>query len=210
MLVIVAVFVTRSRGESDDGDEDTDVESAKGLQKSGSKNKRAQPSKGNVLMSPEVEPYRLPLTRPLVDPRALPAVTHMQVAPFTPQNFMTLPTQATAIDEVPFPYEDIHHLNRYRNIMPNDRTRVRLAVVGKDPTTEYINANFVTGASGDPNTYIATQGPKPETAYDFWRMVWEQRTHVIIMTTGLVEGNVNKCHQYWPSENDENGTRREG
>ncbi len=37
---------------------------------------------------------------------------------------------------------------------------------------------------------------------DFWRMVWEQRSSVIIMTTGLEERGLVKCARYWPDHTD--------
>lgn len=45
-------------------------------------------------------------------------------------------------------------------------------------------------------------GPLPSTVPDFWRMVWEQRSSVIVMLTRLEEGDRIKCHCYWPREKD--------
>lgn len=37
--------------------------------------------------------------------------------------------------------------------------------------------------------YILTQGPIAATLGDFWLMVWEQKSTVIVMLTKEVEGN---------------------
>lgn len=97
-------------------------------------------------------------------------------------------------------------LNRYKNILPNPRTRVPLQlpayVNGADPAdanpATFINANFVNSV-GDVR-YIATQGPKEETYDHFWRMVWEHNSQLIVMATGLEEGGRIKCSRYWPEE----------
>jgi len=52
--------------------------------------------------------------------------------------------------------------------------------------------------SGIVNRYIAAQGPLPVTMADFWLMVWEQRSSLIVMLTTESERGRVKCHQYWP------------
>ena len=61
--------------------------------------------------------------------------------------------------------------NRYGNILPFDKWRVRLTPTSDGPHTDYINASFV-DSYNQSNGYIATQGPVPNSFVDFWRMVW--------------------------------------
>uniref|UniRef100_UPI00398F682C tyrosine-protein phosphatase non-receptor type 13 n=1 Tax=Pristiophorus japonicus TaxID=55135 RepID=UPI00398F682C len=90
--------------------------------------------------------------------------------------------------------KDNRRKNRYKNILPYDGTRVLL---GKEHG--YINASFIRiPVDKKVCTYIACQGPLPHTLADFWQMVWEQESNVIVMMTLEVEGGKVKCQRYWP------------
>lgn len=39
----------------------------------------------------------------------------------------------------------------------------------------------------NPQEFIATQGPLPQTVGDFWRLVWEQQSRTLVMLTNCVE-----------------------
>ncbi|XP_042265580.1 tyrosine-protein phosphatase non-receptor type 7-like isoform X1 [Thunnus maccoyii] len=88
--------------------------------------------------------------------------------------------------------------DRYKTILPNPESRVILRSpeeeVGPD---RYINANYIRGYRGASRAYIATQGPMLHTVGDFWDMVWQERSSIIVMVTRLKENN-EKCELYWP------------
>ncbi|XP_032883782.1 receptor-type tyrosine-protein phosphatase C [Amblyraja radiata] len=88
--------------------------------------------------------------------------------------------------------------NRYVDILPYDHNRVQLSTVTGEHGSDYINASFIDGFN-EPRKYIAAQGPKEETADDFWKMVWEQKVTVVVMVTRCEEGKRPKCTQYWPT-----------
>ncbi|XP_067329107.1 tyrosine-protein phosphatase non-receptor type 11-like isoform X1 [Anolis sagrei] len=98
--------------------------------------------------------------------------------------------------------------NRYKNILPFDTTRVALREVDESlPGSDYINANYIRNIAEDGQSsehskvYIATQGCLQTTVNDFWAMVYQENTHVIVMTTKEVERGRNKCFHYWPDKN---------
>ncbi|XP_052863198.1 serine-rich adhesin for platelets [Anopheles cruzii] len=109
--------------------------------------------------------------------------------------FKEIPNVTARADEVPEGCED---KNRYANVVPLPETRVNLKRLNDDEKTEYINANFVKGPKDGVNYYIACQAPMENTINDFWRMVWEQNSKVIIMATDLSENGVEKCAEYLP------------
>ncbi|CAF1495863.1 unnamed protein product, partial [Didymodactylos carnosus] len=119
-------------------------------------------------------------------------------------------------------YSEVKNIgkNRYRDVIPGDDTRVVLLPDELDKD-DFINANYVTGYKQE-KAYIFAQGilslynisyalitlpmmkkvcPLESTAKDFWRMIWQQKSGVIAMTTNVKEGGIPKCFQYWPLEN---------
>ncbi|PSN53142.1 hypothetical protein C0J52_06280 [Blattella germanica] len=86
--------------------------------------------------------------------------------------------------------------NRYKDILPFDNSRVILSEYAGVPGSDYINANYIKGASGSP-AYIACQGPLPHTVNDFWRMVVECEVQVIVMACNEEEAGKHKCENYW-------------
>ncbi|KAL7156023.1 hypothetical protein ABFS83_03G115200 [Erythranthe nasuta] len=92
--------------------------------------------------------------------------------------------------------------NRYDNVIPYDNNRVILNQ-HKDyrpSPSGYINASFIKASEG-VSQFIATQGPLPHTAGDFWEMVMQYHCPAIVMLTRLVENNHTvKCGDYFQAE----------
>ncbi|XP_060546474.1 receptor-type tyrosine-protein phosphatase delta isoform X29 [Pantherophis guttatus] len=89
--------------------------------------------------------------------------------------------------------------NRLVNIMPYESTRICLQPIRGVEGSDYINASFIDGYR-QQKAYVATQGPLAETTEDFWRMLWEHNSTIVVMLTKLREMGREKCHQYWPAE----------
>jgi len=92
------------------------------------------------------------------------------------------------------------HKNRYRDVLPigfdgESSTRVRLSPIRGLEGSDFINANVMRLGS---KSYISCQAPMPHTIADFWRMIWEQQSTVIVMLTKLIENDRVKAHSYWP------------
>ncbi|KAG0278689.1 hypothetical protein BGZ96_002279 [Linnemannia gamsii] len=87
--------------------------------------------------------------------------------------------------------------NRYNNVWPFDHTRIKINELDQGGD-DYINASLLTPPFGR-RSYIATQAPLPSTFLDFWKVIWEQGTRVVVMLTREVEMGRIKCHKYWPT-----------
>ncbi|KYQ50746.1 Receptor-type tyrosine-protein phosphatase zeta [Trachymyrmex zeteki] len=111
------------------------------------------------------------------------------------EEFAGIPQVSAKTDELPSGAEV---KNRYANVIPLPETRVPLQRLNNDSLTEYINASYVRGPKNATKYYIACQAPIESTVTDFWRMIWEQQSKVIIMLTDLVENEVEKCTEYIP------------
>jgi len=88
--------------------------------------------------------------------------------------------------------------NRYPVVVPYDHCRIKLRTDNPDDS-DYINASFI---KGEDNTYIAAQGPLPDTTADFWRMIWDEDVTVLLMLTKTNENGRKKCHQYYPEKEE--------
>jgi protein tyrosine phosphatase len=80
--------------------------------------------------------------------------------------------------------------NRYADILCYDYNRFVI-----EHEQDYINASHVESYGVE---YIVTQGPMENTVVDFYRMVMQSDTALIVMLTLEEENGQDKCVQYWP------------
>jgi protein tyrosine phosphatase len=66
--------------------------------------------------------------------------------------------------------------------VPFDYNRVPLARPEEDKANDYINASLIKDFEGNPS-WIVTQGPMETKIEDFWQLVWEQNSSIIVMLT---------------------------
>ncbi|XP_004700506.1 receptor-type tyrosine-protein phosphatase R isoform X2 [Echinops telfairi] len=112
--------------------------------------------------------------------------------------FMEIPMNFVDPKEIDIPRHGTK--NRYKTILPNPLSRVCLRPKTlTDTLSTYINANYIRGYNGEEKAFIATQGPMINTVNDFWQMVWQEDSPVIVMITKLKEKN-EKCVLYWPEK----------
>ncbi|KAI1901714.1 hypothetical protein AGOR_G00037230 [Albula goreensis] len=96
---------------------------------------------------------------------------------------------------------------RHSSLLGCDRHRVKLNSLLGSPASDYVNANYIDiriNREGyqRSNHFIATQGPRQDMLYDFWRMVWQENCFSIVMITKLVEVGRMKCCKYWPDDSE--------
>jgi protein tyrosine phosphatase len=79
------------------------------------------------------------------------------ITPFENERYVEIPYNEEPASVIP---ECVRSkiFNRFMDVLPNPRTRVKLSFDELDPTSEYINANFVHGFDNIYPRYIAAMG----------------------------------------------------
>ncbi|XP_025106378.1 tyrosine-protein phosphatase 99A-like isoform X2 [Pomacea canaliculata] len=86
--------------------------------------------------------------------------------------------------------------NRSMDFIPVDLKRVVLPARPGIDGSDYINATYLQGYKKS-DEFIVTQYPLESTKEDFWRMVWDRNSPVIIVLTSVGEEEV---PEFWPEK----------
>ena len=89
--------------------------------------------------------------------------------------------------------DPFNKLCRYEDIRTYKDNRVEIKSKNK-----YINASWI--HMPYYNYFIATQGPLDSTIEDFWEMCFSYNVNVIVMLCKLIEGENEKCANYWEAK----------
>ncbi|OZC12185.1 hypothetical protein X798_00706 [Onchocerca flexuosa] len=90
--------------------------------------------------------------------------------------------------------------NRTRSIVPYEDTRIMLHSKQSNPTG-YINASNIQIPIGNRILrYILAQAPLPNTIEDFWQMIWESGSQLIVMLCDAQDVKNTAVPIYWPQK----------
>ncbi|KAJ8894202.1 hypothetical protein PR048_006812 [Dryococelus australis] len=87
--------------------------------------------------------------------------------------------------------------NRNSGVKCLNRSRV---ILTSHEGSDYIHANYVNGYK-DPKKFMCTQNPSINTAEDFLRMVWCEKSYIVVALENW-RGNGGDCYPCWSREED--------
>eukprot|EP00090_Calanus_glacialis_P013507 TRINITY_DN22191_c0_g1_i1.p1 TRINITY_DN22191_c0_g1~~TRINITY_DN22191_c0_g1_i1.p1 ORF type:complete len:1215 (-),score=130.86 TRINITY_DN22191_c0_g1_i1:761-4405(-) len=86
--------------------------------------------------------------------------------------------------------------NQSFDFLPIDSTRTKLPILKEIEGSDYINASWIPGFHG-LTEFILTQHPKEQTTLDFWRLIWEQDVHTVVVLSNI---NDPDYPVFWPED----------
>ncbi|KAG6558331.1 protein tyrosine phosphatase N4 [Microplitis demolitor] len=123
------------------------------------------------------------------NPRYLDLIVHEHFS------IMNLPIQGT-----------FENFEKYENLRKNRDVRIPCwdssrVILKSNCDVDYIHANYVSGFDGDKK-FVATQEPTAETLCDFFTMIWQENSYIVVMLTDTAQNSEPICPQYWSSNED--------
>ena len=118
------------------------------------------------------------------------------------------PSMSFMEKKMKFPSACLYHnwkKNRYPDILCNEKTRFLFQKQSNPNLVDqekYINANRIEGIYDFNTNFIATQAPLESTFEEFYEMLWQEKTNLIITLANLVEDGKIKMSQFWPSNQE--------